>query len=139
MTVFSSEYFLSKHKFVVLQIWNIPDGGLREDLSESIIDLIGHSKKVGIVQWHPTANSILASGGFDSRLIIWNVENGSPVHVLDCHRDIINSLCWNKNGSLIATTCKDKMARIIDPRKHETLFVSIFFLIQHLNVEPSFR
>jgi len=35
---------------------------------------------------------------------------------VDGHSDIIQSLDWNINGSSIATTCKDKKARVFDPR-----------------------
>lgn len=35
---------------------------------------------------------------------------------LGCHPDTIQSFSFNRDGSLIATTCKDKYIRIIDPR-----------------------
>ena len=87
------------------------------------MNLVGHRKKVGIIQWHPTANNVLASAGFDFDVIVWDVKIGSPVHVISGHTDVINSLVWNSNGSLIATTCKDKYTRVIDSRKKEILQV----------------
>ena len=89
---------------------------MTEDVKESTIDLVGHRKKVGIIQWHPTANNILASAGFEYDVIIWDVEKGSPVHVISGHTDVIMSMDWNYDGSLLATSCKDKKGRIIDPR-----------------------
>ena len=38
------------------------------------------------------------------------------MHVIKCHDDVINAMCWNFDGSRIATTSKDKCGRIIDPR-----------------------
>ena len=35
---------------------------------------------------------------------------------ITCHTDLPLSLSWNWDGSLFATTCKDKSLRIIDPR-----------------------
>lgn len=99
-----------------MQIWRIPEGGITQDVKDSAIDLIGHRKKVGIIKWHPTANNILASAGFDHDVIIWDVEKGSPVKVISCHTDVINSMEWNWDGSLLATSCRDKKARVIDPR-----------------------
>ncbi len=32
------------------------------------------------------------------------------------HKGAITSLAWNLDGTLIATACKDKMLRILDPR-----------------------
>jgi len=99
-----------------IKIWKLPEEEITEDVTECTIDLIGHRKKVGIIQWHPTANNVLASAGFDLDIILWDVENGSPVNVISCHGDVINSMCWNFNGSMLATSCKDKLARVIDPR-----------------------
>ena len=32
------------------------------------------------------------------------------------HSDVIQSLSWKKDGTLLATSCKDKQVRILDPR-----------------------
>ena len=48
-----------------MKVWVIPDGGLTENLNESTVDLAGHQRRVGVLQWHPTAENILASAGFD--------------------------------------------------------------------------
>lgn len=109
-----------------IKIWECSDEEQTEDVTECTIDLIGHRKKVGIIRWHPSANNVLASAGFECDLIIWDVEKGSPVHVISCHDDVINSMCWNFDGSLLATSCKDKMARIIDPRASDDHVVHSF-------------
>lgn len=58
-------------------------------------------------------------------IIIWNVGTGEILLSLDdIHPDVIHSVCWNSNGSLLATTCKDKTLRIIDPRKSQVVAVS---------------
>ena len=44
-----------------VKIWQIPEDGLSETLTEPIVDLIYHQKRVGLIQWHPTASNILAS------------------------------------------------------------------------------
>lgn len=63
----------------MVKIWNIPEGGLKENLSEPIVNLSGHQRKIGHIQWHPTAENILASSGFDNIIIIWNVAIGESV------------------------------------------------------------
>ena len=35
---------------------------------------------------------------------------------ITCHTDLPMSISWNWDGSLFATTCKDKSLRVIDPR-----------------------
>lgn len=44
-----------------VKVWQIPEGGLRTNLEESVVDLIGHQRRVGVVVWHPTAQNILLS------------------------------------------------------------------------------
>lgn len=46
-----------------LQVWEIPDGGLMLPLREPVVTLEGHTKRVGIVAWHPTAQNVLLSAG----------------------------------------------------------------------------
>lgn len=46
-----------------LQVWQIPENGLVTPLAEPVVVLEGHSKRVGIVTWHPTARNVLMSAG----------------------------------------------------------------------------
>ncbi|XP_060605093.1 coronin-1B-like isoform X3 [Ruditapes philippinarum] len=99
-----------------VKVWQIPNGGLISNLSEWQVDLHGHGRRVTYIEWHPTADNIILSAGLDYKCIIWNVEQAEPVNVINCHNDIIQSISWNREGSLFSTTCKDKTLRIIDPR-----------------------
>ncbi|XP_060060060.1 coronin-6 isoform X2 [Erinaceus europaeus] len=105
-----------------IMVWQIPDYTPVRNITEAIITLEGHSKRVGILSWHPTARNVLLSAGGDNMIIIWNVGTGEVLLSLDdMHPDVIHSVCWNSNGSLLATTCKDKTLRIIDPRKGQVV------------------
>ncbi|KAM6164325.1 coronin-6 isoform 2-T2 [Rhynchocyon petersi] len=105
-----------------IMVWQIPDYTPVRNITEPIITLEGHSKRVGIITWHPTARNVLLSAGGDNVIIIWNVGTGEVLLSLDdMHPDVIHSVCWNSNGSLLATTCKDKTLRIIDPRKGQVV------------------
>lgn len=105
-----------------IMVWQIPDYTPMRNITEPIITLEGHSKRVGILSWHPTARNVLLSAGGDNVIIIWNVGTGEVLLSLDdMHPDIIHSVCWNSNGSLLATTCKDKTLRIVDPRKGQVV------------------
>lgn len=99
-----------------IKLWYIPDDGLKQNLNEWLVDLQGHQRRVAYIEWHPTAENILLSAGFDFLLILWNIGTGEAANVIDCHPDIIYSISFNRDGSLIATTCKDKMLRVVDPR-----------------------
>lgn len=50
------------------------------------------------------------------QIIVWNIDKAEAVNVIDCHRDTIQSMSLNRDGSLLATTCKDKELRVIEPR-----------------------
>lgn len=45
------------------QVWQIPENGLVTPMSEPVVVLEGHSKRVGIISWHPTARNVLLSAG----------------------------------------------------------------------------
>ncbi|XP_075450356.1 coronin-6 isoform X1 [Ascaphus truei] len=103
-----------------IMVWQIPDYTPVRSITEPIVTLEGHSKRVGIITWHPSARNILLSAGGDNAIIIWNVGTGEAlINLDDIHSDLIYSVCWNYNGSLITTTCKDKKVRVIEPRKRE--------------------
>ncbi|CAL8277579.1 unnamed protein product [Merluccius merluccius] len=101
-----------------VMVWQIPESGLEEPMSQPAVVLEGHSKRVGIVTWHPTARNVLLSAGCDNQVVIWNVGTGEAlIRLDDMHPDVIFSACWSRNGNLICTACKDKKVRVIDPRK----------------------
>uniref|UniRef100_A0A8C0X4K1 Coronin n=1 Tax=Castor canadensis TaxID=51338 RepID=A0A8C0X4K1_CASCN len=103
-----------------VMVWQIPESGLTLSLTEPVVILEGHSKRVGIVAWHPTARNVLLSAGCDNAIIIWNVGTGEAlINLDDMHSDMIYNVSWNRNGSLICTASKDKKVRVIDPRKQE--------------------
>ncbi|KAM4808719.1 coronin-2A [Rhinophrynus dorsalis] len=105
-----------------VKIWDIPKHGLSKSLTEARKELLGHSRRVGLIEWHPTASNIILSTGYDYKIMIWNIDNDeptiyNPVRTIDCHKDVVLSLSFNTDGSLLATSCKDRKIRIIDPRQ----------------------
>ncbi|XP_024908493.1 coronin-1C isoform X2 [Cynoglossus semilaevis] len=105
-----------------VMVWQIPENGLVMAMSKPVVVLEGHSKRVGIITWHPTAHNVLLSAGCDNQIIIWNVGTGESMITLDdMHQDVIYNVSWNRNGSLICTSCKDKAIRVIDPRREEII------------------
>ncbi|XP_055916848.1 coronin-1C-A isoform X2 [Eupeodes corollae] len=103
----------------VVKVWQIPDGGLSRTLTDPVVDLVFHQRRVGLVLWHPSALNILLTAGSDNQVVIWNVGTGDILVHIDSHPDIVYSACFNWDGSKLVTTCKDKKIRIIDPRTGE--------------------
>jgi coronin-1B/1C/6 len=100
------------------KIWSIPDAGLKETMNDPVQTLNGHKRKVGTVLFNPVANNVVATSSTDLTVKIWDIEKGTaPLSVDGQHADIIQSVAWNDNGSLLCTSAKDKKLRIVDPRQ----------------------
>lgn len=64
--------------------------------------------------------------GCDNVVILWNVARGeAAVRIDTVHTDLIYCACWNRDGSQILTSCKDKALRVLDPRKGTVLYVGV--------------
>ncbi|CEP12573.1 hypothetical protein [Parasitella parasitica] len=100
-----------------VMIWNIPEM-YDEDLEEitPVLKLSGHGRKVGHVLFHPVAENVLASSSADQTIKLWDIEKGIEKQEITGHNEIIQSMAWNYNGSLLATTCRDKRLRVFDVR-----------------------
>ncbi|XP_029735516.1 coronin-1C-A isoform X2 [Aedes albopictus] len=109
----------------VVKVWQIPDGGLTRTITEPVVDLVYHQRRVGLVLWHPSALNVLLTAGSDNLIVIWNVGTGEVLVRIECHPDTIYSACWNWDGSQLVTTCKDKKIRILNPRSGELLTEAI--------------
>ncbi|KUJ07225.1 DUF1900-domain-containing protein [Mollisia scopiformis] len=103
-------------------IWQVPQGfTLYSDAEEPqdvapVSKLTGHSRKVGQVLFNPAAENILASASGDYTIKLWDVGT-SKSHLTLKHGDIVQSLSWSANGSMLVTTSRDKKLRIWDVRQ----------------------
>jgi coronin-1B/1C/6 len=93
------------------------DGTLKTEVTAATQTLEGHQKKLSLIRWHPTANNVIGSCAYDNLVKIWDVEKGKEIASVDDHPDFPISMEWNEDGSLLATSCKDKFIRVFDPRK----------------------
>jgi WD40 repeat protein len=118
---FNDYVIASASEDCTVKVWEIPEGGLKETMTEPVVTLVGHQRRVGLVEWHPTAENILFSAGFDYMVFGWNVGTGQPVVEISCHTDTIYSLSFNWIGSHFVTTSKDKKIRVIDARSGEVV------------------
>lgn len=98
------------------KLWTIPDGGLTANTTEASQTLRGHTRKVGVLEWNGVAENVLATGAQDFNVKIWDVATGQDKLTVPGHGGIIQSISWDYSGKLMATSCKDKKLRVIDPR-----------------------
>ncbi|CAG2189269.1 CORO7 [Mytilus edulis] len=98
-------------------IWNIPEGGLTETVTEPSMYLRGHTEKLYFVRFHPLASDILVSSAYDFTVRIWDLTEGKEKLQLTTHPDQVFCVAWSPDGRYLATVCKDGRVRIFDPRK----------------------
>lgn len=114
-----------------IKIWSIPEdwepvddhGNAKagKELSESLIDLTGHTKKVTLLRYHPTASNTLLSASADYTCKVWDVENGTEISTYDDLTDLVHDIVWDPRGDTFMVSCKDKIIRIVDPRTATTV------------------
>lgn len=51
-----------------MKIWDIPVTGVQQNLTRARKTLIGHSRRVGLIEWHPTAENLLLSSAYDYKV-----------------------------------------------------------------------
>ncbi|XP_033869514.1 coronin-2A-like isoform X1 [Acipenser ruthenus] len=102
-----------------VKIWDIPKHGMMKNITTAKKELQGHSRRVGLIEWHPTAGNVLFSAGYDYKIMVWNLDTPdqiikNPVKTISVHSDVVLSMSFNTDGSLLATSCKDKKLKVID-------------------------
>ncbi|XP_028310170.1 coronin-7-like isoform X1 [Gouania willdenowi] len=102
-----------------VKLWHLCDPDQQQPSSP---DLTLHPGlgRLELVLFHPTSSGVLAVGTTRSPLI-WDVSSqDAPLAVLEEHGDQVQSVSWKRDGSLLASSCKDKMLRVFDPRAQLT-------------------
>ncbi|KAI8591374.1 hypothetical protein BDZ88DRAFT_411257 [Geranomyces variabilis] len=118
---FNDHVVASASEDTKVMIWTIPENGPTESCGTPALTLTGHGRKVGHVLFHPTADNLLASASADFTIKLWDISKGQEKIELTGHTEIIQSLAWNYDGTLLATTCKDKKLRVFDVRSNKVV------------------
>mmetsp|Transcript_23439 Transcript_23439/g.32738 ORF Transcript_23439/g.32738 Transcript_23439/m.32738 type:complete len:450 (+) Transcript_23439:92-1441(+) len=110
-----------------IKLWGIPDeweptdqsGNSKKgtNLTESLTDIVGHKKKVTLLKFHTTASNVLASTSADHTVKIWDIEKGEEISSYNEMGDLTQDMVWDVRGDMLATSCKDKIIRFMDPRE----------------------
>lgn len=68
--------------------------------------LKGHSHYVFCVNYNPGSN-LIVSGGFDEKVMIWDVKKGKCLKSISAHSDPVSAVCFNRDGTLIVSCAYD--------------------------------
>lgn len=87
------------------------------NVTEAAATLTGHQKKVTLIDWNKSATNILASVSLDRSCKVWDVAAQTEVSGYQVEAQTnFNSCLWSYDGSRVATTAKDGILRLWDPR-----------------------
>jgi WD40 repeat protein len=92
-----------------IRIWNLRTG--REQTLKSV-----HSQKsVNTVAVSPDS-SLLASGGDDNNVIIWDLKTGRRRRTIPAHKASVNAIAFSRDGQTLASGSDDKTVRLWNVR-----------------------
>ncbi|RZC40501.1 coronin-7 [Asbolus verrucosus] len=103
----------------LVKIWHIPENGLQESLSNPECTFSHKQRRVETVGFHPTADFLLHSTSYTT-LTLWDLVSGQEVFSNAEPTDVIQAVSWKRDGTLLATSSKDKQVRILDPRVEDS-------------------
>ncbi|KAL3267045.1 hypothetical protein HHI36_011187 [Cryptolaemus montrouzieri] len=102
-----------------VKIWIIPEEGLQESLSNPECMFSQTQRRIETVGFHPTADCLIHCTSY-TNLTLWDLISQKDLFSnSDDHSEVIQSVSWKKDGTLIASSCKDKQVRIFDPRSEK--------------------
>ena len=105
------------------KLWEIPESGLRQNLSQDLITYKGHTRRVSFVKFNPVVDNVIATCSSDYSLHVWNASKAETYSKIDIG-DLPTSLDWNTIGSLVGATTKKKLINIFDPRTKKSVLVT---------------
>ena len=97
--------------FGTIRIWNARTGVLLRTLNQV------HSKKSVRTLAVSPDSQMLASGGDDNNLILWNLKTGRRVLTIPAHKAGVKAIAFSSDGKIIVSGSDDKTVRLWDARK----------------------
>jgi serine/threonine protein kinase len=98
-------------------------GNSVQELHGDFSNLDSHNGFVYTIQFSPDGK-ILASGGADRKIKLWNTDTGKIIYTLDGHQDVVTAIQFMPNGKILASGGTDRTIRFWD-LEHKQLLKTI--------------
>lgn len=85
---------------------------------------LGGKRRVGHVEFHPTAANVVAAATGDHAIKLFDIEKQAPRVELHGFGDAIQSMTFDQTGSTIVATCRDRKLRMFDVRAPDAVQVT---------------
>ncbi len=95
-------------------------GNSLQELHGDFSSLDSHSGFVYTVQFSPDGK-ILASGGADRRIRLWNTETGKIIYTFDGHQDGVTTIQFMPSGKILLSAGADRTIRFWDVEQKQLL------------------
>jgi WD40 repeat protein len=77
---------------------------------------------------------MLASGGSDGKIYLWNIEKKSHFCILPCHEAAVTSIIFSPEGDKIISGSYDRHVNIWS--REATVTIETEWSVRHLNISP---
>ncbi|KAI4878197.1 hypothetical protein NFI96_018273 [Prochilodus magdalenae] len=101
-----------------VKLWRLCELG-QEQPGSAEVSLRPGDGRLELLLFHPSASGLLAVASARG-VHIWDTSRDKALAVLEQHADQLQGLAWKDDGSLLASSCKDRNLRIFDPRAQLT-------------------
>lgn len=108
-----------------VRLWMIPDGGIKEDMTQEALKYNEHGKRSTICEFHPCCAEVIASIANDKSLHVWNCGTGQSLCKINLP-EVPTALSWSLDGSIAACSGKEK-GYLIDPRANSIVLETTKF------------
>ncbi|KAL1278806.1 hypothetical protein QQF64_025479 [Cirrhinus molitorella] len=116
-----------------VKLWRLCDPD-QDQPSNAEVTLGPADGRLEIVLFHPSASGVLAVASAKG-IQVWDVTRDAALTVLEQHADQLQGLAWKEDGSLLASSCKDKKLRLFDPRAQPSAVQTSLFC-DHIQLAP---